>query len=147
VGIELFNFPITVDQTIGTGNKVYQNNIINNSKQAYIQTAWIYASNFPNYTWTNGTDIVAWDNGKEGNYWSDYQSRYPSAKEFDSSGIGNTPYVIDQNNTDYHPLIRPVDISTASPSPSIPEFPWLILFPLLVATTLFAIFAHEGKRL
>jgi len=50
-----------------------------------------------------------WDNGypSGGNYWSDYQTRYPNAAEIDSSGIWNTPYVIDSNNTDYYPLMGP----------------------------------------
>jgi hypothetical protein len=50
-----------------------------------------------------------WDNGypSGGNYWSDYQTRYPSAAEIDGSGIWNTPYVIDANNTDRYPLMSP----------------------------------------
>jgi hypothetical protein len=34
-----------------------------------------------------------------------YQSKYPNATEVDASGIGNTPYVVDVNNTDYYPLM------------------------------------------
>jgi parallel beta-helix repeat protein len=41
-----------------------------------------------------------WDNGIEGNYWSDYHG--PDA---DKDGIGDTPHIIDANNTDYRPLI------------------------------------------
>jgi hypothetical protein len=50
-----------------------------------------------------------WDNGypSGGNYWRDYQTRYPNATEIDSSGIWNTPYVIDANNTDRYPLMAP----------------------------------------
>jgi len=53
------------------------------------------------------------------NFWSDYQSKYPNAKEVDSSGIGNIPYVINENNTDYRPLIRQGDLSaiTSAPTP------------------------------
>jgi hypothetical protein len=48
-----------------------------------------------------------WDDGypSGGNYWSDYQTTYPNASEIDSSGIWNTPYVIDANNTDHYPLM------------------------------------------
>jgi hypothetical protein len=52
----------------------------------------------------NGTDTVSWDNGREGNYWSDY--------------TGTGTYVIDENNTDHHPLTSPVTIS-ATPPPTL----------------------------
>jgi parallel beta-helix repeat protein len=53
-----------------------------------------------------------WYKGTEGNYWSDYQTRYPNAAEIDNSGTGDTPYVIDANNIDPYPLIAPYDISS-----------------------------------
>jgi parallel beta-helix repeat protein len=40
----------------------------------------------------------SWDNGVEGNFWSGYNGT-------GSDGIGDTPYVIDANNTDNHPLM------------------------------------------
>jgi nitrous oxidase accessory protein len=53
--------------------------------------------------------VNIWDNGypSGGNYWSDYEDRYPSAKELDGSGIWDTPYVIDGNNQDNYPLMNP----------------------------------------
>jgi hypothetical protein len=49
-----------------------------------------------------------WDDGypSGGNYWSDYLTKYPHAAEIDGSGIWNTPYVIDGNNTDHYPLAK-----------------------------------------
>ena len=47
-----------------------------------------------------------WDNGKEGNYWSDYLTKHPNAKETGDTGIGDTPYVIDVLNYDRYPLTR-----------------------------------------
>jgi hypothetical protein len=61
--------------------------------------------------------VNSWDNGYVGNYWSDYQSKYPNATEVDASGIGNTPYVIDTDNMDRYPLLE--SISTGPPKISI----------------------------
>ena len=47
------------------------------------------------------------DNGEEGNYWSNYEEAYPDAAELGGSGIWNTPYVIDEDNQDNHPLVTP----------------------------------------
>ena len=43
----------------------------------------------------------AWDNGKEGNYWSDY-----NGTDIDGDGIGDTPYFIDALNIDHYPLMK-----------------------------------------
>ena len=51
-----------------------------------------------------------WDNGSVGNYWSNYTVKYPNASEVGNSGIGDTPYIIDQNNIDHYPLMHPYDI-------------------------------------
>ncbi|MGB9841262.1 MAG: right-handed parallel beta-helix repeat-containing protein, partial [Candidatus Bathyarchaeales archaeon] len=48
-----------------------------------------------------------WDNGTAGNYWSDYTQRYPNSSEIGNSGIGDTPYYINENNIDRYPLMRP----------------------------------------
>ncbi len=51
----------------------------------------------------NGTRFTppnSWDNGLEGNYWS-----YYTDVDADEDGIGDTPYVVGENNVDNHPLI------------------------------------------
>jgi parallel beta-helix repeat protein len=63
-----------------------------------------------------------WDNGIEGNYWSDYLTRYTNASEVDNTGIGNTPFVINENNIDHYPLMMPYT-TTISPSPTPPTSP------------------------
>ena len=75
-------------------NTFYFNNFINNTQQVHIVT-----SGYANF----------WDDGypSGGNYWSDYEDRYPDAGEIDDSGIWNTPYVIDENNQDNYPLMEP----------------------------------------
>ena len=55
----------------------------------------------------------SWDNGTVGNYWSDYMTRYPDAKEIDSSGIGDTSYDLNPNNVDHYPLMAPVSRASA----------------------------------
>jgi parallel beta-helix repeat protein len=84
-----------VDFTEGVsdGNAIYSNNLIGNAEQVH-----------------NNVSTNIWDDGYPvgGNYWSDYQTRYPSAMQIDSSGIWNTPYVIDSNNVDRYPLRSPI---------------------------------------
>jgi hypothetical protein len=81
-------------------NEIYHNNFINNTKPC--QTTNLYNQ-------TVGT----WDRGyaEGGNYWSDYSLKYPYAKEIDESGIGDTPYAIDQYNKDNFPLLSPINLS------------------------------------
>ncbi len=73
-----------------SGNRIFHNNFLNNTQQTYV---------------SNSTNT--WDDGypSGGNYWSDYRTKYTNAVENDSSGIWNTPYVIDSSNTDRYPLM------------------------------------------
>ncbi|HYB68866.1 MAG TPA: NosD domain-containing protein [Candidatus Acidoferrales bacterium] len=79
--------------TYSSGNLIYHNNFINNTQQAI-------------GGWQN-----VWDNGypSGGNYWSDYNGTDlysgPYQNVTGSDGIGDTPYVIDVNNTDNYPLM------------------------------------------
>jgi hypothetical protein len=72
----------------------------------------VYANNFygldhEDYFGGSFVDVV-WDNGSVGNYWSNYKSKYPNASEIGTTGIGDTPYVIDEKNIDHYPLMYPV---------------------------------------
>ena len=65
-------------------NTVFHNNVEeNNSSVAII-----------------GSYFNIWDDGAIGNYWSDYLGT-----DANYDGIGDTPYVIDTNNTDNYPLM------------------------------------------
>ncbi len=91
-------------------NIIYHNNFICNTYQITCYSA-------PNF----------WDDGypSGGNYWSDYTGvdhyRGPYQNLTGSDGIGDTPYVIDENNIDHYPLMSPW-----TPTPPAP--------PVLTAT-------------
>lgn len=120
VGVLLNNFVFVSFSQVGSGNKVYSNNLIENTQNAFVKTTYPYNISMIDNAIGNGTDVVLWDNGKIGNYWSDYQSKYPNATEVNASGVGNIPYLIDENNTDHYPLLLPVDISAES-TPQLPR--------------------------
>jgi parallel beta-helix repeat protein len=69
-------------------NKIYHNNFIENEENAY------------------GDGYNNWDDGKYGNFWSDYKQRYPNAKQkLFKPWMWNTPYEIDGGeNKDNCPL-------------------------------------------
>lgn len=76
-------------------NLFYKNNFVDNNNNIHVSSIY---------------NLNSWNNTDTGNYWSNYAFEYPEAKEVTGLGIGDTPYVIDINNADYHPLIEPVDI-------------------------------------
>jgi len=85
------NFGIVVSSA--SSNRIFHNNLSNNTNQVSCQNS-----------------LNSWDDGypSGGNYWSDYagQDSYsgPYQNETGSDGIGDTPYIIDANNTDNYPL-------------------------------------------
>ena len=81
-----------VTSRYSSDNRIFHNNFISNFEQA-----------------DSAGSIDVWDDGypSGGNYWSDYEERYPDAGEIDDSGIWDKPYVIDENNTDRYPLMKP----------------------------------------
>jgi len=89
--------------TSSSDNVIYHNDFINNTNQV-----------------SKSSSVNAWDNGTEGNYWSDYEENYPDAKELNDSGIWDTPYVIDDYNQDPYPLMNP----TWGPKPTAREVPF-----------------------
>jgi parallel beta-helix repeat protein len=77
-------------------NTIYHNNFIQNRDQVYSEES-----------------INTWDGGYPfgGNYWSDYTGNDTlsghNQDQLGSDGIGDTPYVIDENNKDSYPLMIP----------------------------------------
>jgi parallel beta-helix repeat protein len=118
---DIFENNITNSSCQGIGiyeasdNTFYHNNFINNTKDVYYS-----GENFGKYPYRNN-----WDNGSEGNYWSNY-----NGTDTNGDGIGDTPYVLYENNQDNYPLMN-----------TTPEFPlWIILALFLTAAFVAVIF-------
>jgi hypothetical protein len=103
--------------------QVYHNNFLN------IETLTIGTLLFP-----KSPNTKPWDNGVEGNYWSDYAKKYPQTVEIDNLGIGNITYVaaITSNVYDRYPLVKPYNYTLPTP-PTVPEFSWFVILPLLLS--------------
>lgn len=93
-----------VDLWDSSNNTFCHNNFVNNAVQVY---DWnYYSADYP-------PSINMWDGGypSGGNYWSDYNGtdllRGPFQNVTGSDGIGDTSYVIDENNRDSYPLMKP----------------------------------------
>ena len=71
-----------------------------------------------------------WDNGTTGNYWGDYQARYPDAQQ--NGLVWSTPYAINgAPEQDAFPLVEPyIEPGPGPANDAIPGLPWL---PLLIA--------------
>jgi parallel beta-helix repeat protein len=141
----------------GSNNTIFENNIQENVvgiNSAY--NSLIYRNNFINNT--EQIDFIdypphsipapnadVWDNGTQGNYWSDY-----NGTDANGDGIGDTPYMPYPNNTDHYPLISPINTSMSSPnplpSPSIPEFPSRIILPLVLTATIATVLFLRRKN-
>lgn len=78
-------------------NRIFHNNFLNNTNQTHVFQSF---NNFWDYGYPAG-----------GNYWDDYAGNDsyhgPYQNESGSDGIGDEPYVIDGNNTDRYPLMKP----------------------------------------
>jgi hypothetical protein len=80
-----------------------------------------------------------WDDGKEGNFWSDY-----NGTDNNRDGVGDAPYVIDIHNQDRYPLIQIV----ATPPTSTPKMPVetivaVIVLPIIIAA---AVIAYRRRK-
>ena len=110
----------------GFNNVFYANHIESNRKGAQIgdltgersrprtDNTTLYHNNFVNneiQVWTDypvyGTDYF--DNGEEGNYWSDY-----NGSDMNHDGIGDTPYIIDAGRRDNFPVMVPFDVGSVA---------------------------------
>jgi len=144
-----------------SGNTIMQNNITDSEigvYTTYCETNMIHHNNFIDntknwhdegispYWWGPPVSVSIWDDGKEGNYWSDY-----NGTDGDNDGIGDLPYsfVINSHftvdniiNHDNFPLMKPVDIEV------IPEFPsWTpLLFTFIALVIVLAVYRRKLRK-
>ncbi|UCG70591.1 MAG: Ig-like domain-containing protein, partial [Thermoplasmata archaeon] len=85
------NLGIGLDITGASGNQIHHNNFINNTQNAYDSTI----------------ALNDWDDGAEGNFWSDYLGT-----DDNGDGFGEDPYVIPGGGSrDWHPFIEYVNVT------------------------------------
>ncbi|MGD0977568.1 MAG: PQQ-binding-like beta-propeller repeat protein [Candidatus Bathyarchaeia archaeon] len=85
-----------IELSVSSNNFIFHNNFVDNTNQAYTAgSANVWDERYPS----------------GGNYWSDYAGvdvkSGSSQNQPGSDGIGDTPYIIDNNNTDHYPLMKP----------------------------------------
>ena len=89
----------------------------------------------------NTTETMhTWDDGEEGNYWSDY-----NGTDNNGDGVGDTPYVIDVQNQDRYPLMQ---IAATPPTPKMPIETIIaaISLPIIIAAVVIA-YRRRKKKL
>jgi parallel beta-helix repeat protein len=82
-----------------TNNLLYRNKMENVSENVVTED-----------TLTGELGFNSWDNGREGNYWSGY-----TGADADGDGVGDAPYVINENNIDHYPLMPYYEPDVTSP--------------------------------
>ncbi|MFA5363724.1 MAG: NosD domain-containing protein [Candidatus Bathyarchaeia archaeon] len=110
-------------------NVFSENNITNNGKGVRLgakeNSNLFYLNNFINNTvQVEPWGVATWNNTETGNYWNDY-----TGTDSNGDGIGDTPYIIDENNQDNHPIMEPA---------IIPEFPTYFILPAVMMAVLVA---------
>lgn len=124
IAVWLLTFPVGGEMAIsGEGNKFFCNLLIANTQQ--ISKHEIQYGNI-NITGNKGTDKVTWDNSTMGNYWDDY-----NGTDENGDNIGETPYILNENNQDNHPLTKQIDIK-AIPENNLTLFGFLGLGVILL---------------
>jgi hypothetical protein len=76
----------------------------------------------------------AWDNGKVGNYWSDY-----NGPDKNNDGFGDTPYIVDVQNQDRFPLIQNPATILSPVSPKSVTFAVVALAVVFIAVVAVAL--------
>ena len=101
---------------VANNNTITHNSYVNNTEQLPSGEWEWYAKTFG----YNGSQNII-----NQNYYSDY-----NGTDGNGDGIGDTPYVINEENQDNYPLMDPIEIE------AIPEFPSWIILPLFLTVAL-----------
>ena len=138
---------------IGSLNNVITYNTMNSASIAinYAGSNNITKNNFINcwvMVWLSTQPFV------DGNYWSDYTTRYPGAKEIGNTGVWDTPYAYWENAVDNHPLIKPIagSVNDVPDSPDEIEPFQTLLFVAITVTVVamvtvgFLVYFKKRKR-
>jgi parallel beta-helix repeat protein len=121
-------------------NNILGNNITNNKRGIVVSICYdnvIYHNNLVNnvnHVETDNSDGI-WDSGEEGNYWDDY-----AGLDSDEDGIGDTPYIINENNQDNYPLMKPIRISETESFPTMLVVTSVIIVAAVVGLCLLVYF-------
>lgn len=91
------------------GNEIRDNDFISNEYgiySTYSYTNWIFHNNFignQDQVYATGSYLYSnyWDNGEEGNFWSDYYG-----SDLGGDGIGDSPYTVRSGVDDNFPLMQ-----------------------------------------
>jgi nitrous oxidase accessory protein len=107
-----YSFQPALENQTGN-NTIYHNNFGNNTFQvqransvSFIPISTTYDESQPLIDYLGKTNNH-YDNGAEGNYWSDYK-----VSDSDSNSIGDEPYMLGNALIDRYPLMSPFDYST-----------------------------------
>ena len=92
----------------------FHNNFINNRRHVSINLPVDVDDSPDSLVPSIPPSVNAWDNGREGNFWSNY-----TGKDTNGDGVGDIFYVIDDSNQDRFPLMKPI----TAPLISIPGLP------------------------
>jgi parallel beta-helix repeat protein len=133
--------PYGIQLSYSTGN-IFSENVIENSKLdiRIIVNNTFYRNDFLNVTVDIVDDsVIFWDNDGEGNYWSNY-----NGTDKNEDCIGDTPFIINEDNQDNYPLMNPVVIPelpdrTGDGTDELEPFPTLLA--VAVTATVIVIFA------
>lgn len=87
-----------------SGNLFYHNNFFDNQLQCYETHEATLLSPIDSHSTNN-----SWDNGKEGNYWSNY-----NGTDTNGDGIADQAYAVFEKMTDNYPLIKPYSYSPSN---------------------------------
>ena len=94
-----------------SNNTFYGNNFVENSNQISISHQTLFSSDIITAYSTNNT----FDSGHilGGNFWSNY-----NGTDDDGDGIGDIPYIINEDNQDNYPLMEPISLESIPQTPN-----------------------------